>query len=65
MRATIQLDDDVYELARRTWPPGRSSAWARSRPLTQSGFVRVSSNERVLVNAKSPREAMEYFSPAA
>ncbi|HSR67432.1 MAG TPA: TA system VapC family ribonuclease toxin [Acidobacteriota bacterium] len=34
-----------------------SSGWATC-PVTQSGFVRVSSNRRVLGEAKTPREAI-------
>jgi uncharacterized protein len=35
----------------------RKSGWATC-PLTQSGFVRVSSNAHVLTDARSPREAI-------
>jgi toxin-antitoxin system PIN domain toxin len=35
----------------------RKSGWATS-PLTQSGFVRVSSNAHILSGARSPREAI-------
>lgn len=36
----------------------RSSGWATC-PLTQSGFVRVSSNRTIIPEAKSPREAID------
>lgn len=35
----------------------RSESWATC-PITQSGFVRVSSNRRVILEAKTPAEAL-------
>jgi toxin-antitoxin system PIN domain toxin len=49
-----------HETALAWFQASQHFGWATC-PITQSGFVRVSSNERVLVNAKSPREAMEYL----
>ena len=39
----------------------QQSGWATC-PVTQSGFVRVSSNQRVIPGAKSPREAVSLLS---
>jgi uncharacterized protein len=41
----------------RWFDRNRKSGWATS-PLTQSGFVRVSSNAHILSDARSPREAL-------
>lgn len=49
-----------HETALTWFQDNQHLGWATC-PLTQSGFIRVSSNERVLVDAKSPREAMEYL----
>jgi toxin-antitoxin system PIN domain toxin len=48
----------VHHLAAMRWfDRNRKSGWATS-PLTQSGFVRVSSNAHILSDARSPREAL-------
>lgn len=46
-----------HEAAHRWFRKARSGGWATC-PLTQTGFVRVSSNERVLPDARSPGEAI-------
>ena len=43
--------------ARRWFRESRESGWATC-PVTQSGFVRVSSNRSALPDAKSPHEAV-------
>jgi toxin-antitoxin system PIN domain toxin len=47
-----------HELANRWFRQNEQAGWATC-PLTQSGFVRVSSNRRVIPGAKSPREVVE------
>ena len=47
-----------HEVAQRWFRAHARVGWATC-PLTQSGFVRVSSNTRVLPDAKSPREAID------
>jgi toxin-antitoxin system PIN domain toxin len=47
-----------HEAAHRWFKRHASAGWATC-PLTQAGFVRVSSNTRVLSDAKSPREAID------
>jgi toxin-antitoxin system PIN domain toxin len=49
----------VHHEAAHTWFAGleRRDGWATC-PLTQSGFVRISSNARIVPEARSPREAM-------
>ena len=44
--------------ALRWFERNREAGWATC-PMTQSGFVRVSSNSRVLPQARTPREALE------
>jgi hypothetical protein len=46
-----------HELALRWFKKHQKWGWATC-PTTQSGFVRVSSNQQVLPNAKSPHEAL-------
>lgn len=46
-----------HEAALRWFRENRSSGWATC-PVTQSGFVRVSSNRQVIPEAKSPQEAI-------
>jgi toxin-antitoxin system PIN domain toxin len=46
-----------HELARVWFDRHHQEGWATC-PLTQSGFVRVSSNRHVLPYAKTPREAI-------
>lgn len=46
-----------HEKARRWFDRNRKAGWATC-PLTQSGFIRVSSNARALPGAGSPREAL-------
>ncbi len=46
-----------HRAALRWFDRNRKSGWATC-PLTQSGFVRVSSNVHVLSGARSPREAL-------
>jgi toxin-antitoxin system PIN domain toxin len=46
-----------HEVAHRWFRKARSEGWATC-PLTQTGFVRVSSNDRVLPGARSPIEAI-------
>jgi uncharacterized protein len=46
-----------HELATRWFHRNQQAGWATC-PLTQSGFVRVSSNPRVIPGAKSPRESI-------
>ena len=47
-----------HEAAHRWCRQEAAAGWATC-PVTQSGFVRVSSNRRVLPDARSPREAIE------
>jgi toxin-antitoxin system PIN domain toxin len=46
-----------HEAAHRWFRRNAASGWATS-PLTQTGFVRVSSNRRVLSPARTPQEAV-------
>jgi uncharacterized protein len=46
-----------HQAALRWFDRNRKSGWATC-PLTESGFVRVSSNAHILPNACSPREAL-------
>jgi toxin-antitoxin system PIN domain toxin len=46
-----------HEPAHRWFRKIRSGGWATC-PLTQTGFVRVSSNDRVLPDARPPAEAL-------
>ena len=46
-----------HELALVWFQRSRGEGWATC-PITQSGFVRVSSNQRVMPNAKTPQEAI-------
>jgi len=46
-----------HELAHRWWSEHQSEGWATC-PVTQSGFVRVSSNSRAVSEARSPPEAI-------
>jgi toxin-antitoxin system PIN domain toxin len=46
-----------HEIAHRWFKEHRSEGWATC-PVTQSGFVRVSSNPRVMSAARSPAEAV-------
>ena len=46
-----------HEAAHRWFRRARSQGWATC-PLTQTGFVRVSSNERVLPDARPPAEVL-------
>lgn len=46
-----------HRAALRWFQESRSSGWATC-PVTQSGFVRVSSNRAVIADAKSPQEAI-------
>lgn len=46
-----------HEVAHRWFAENAKNGWATS-PLTQSGFVRISSNPRVTSEARSPREAL-------
>jgi toxin-antitoxin system PIN domain toxin len=47
-----------HEPATRWFQKNENAGWATC-PVTQSGFIRVSSNQRVIPGAKSPREAAE------
>jgi toxin-antitoxin system PIN domain toxin len=47
-----------HELANRWFRQNERAGWATC-PLTQSGFVRVSSNQRAIPGAKSPGEVVE------
>jgi len=47
-----------YALANRWFQDHEQAGWATC-PVTQSGFLRVSSNPRVIPGAKSPGEAAE------
>lgn len=47
-----------HESAHRWFERHQSAGWATC-PLTQTGFVRVSSNDRVFPEARSPREALD------
>jgi uncharacterized protein len=47
-----------HEVAHRWFAEHRDEGWATS-PLTQSGFVRVSSNPRAVSPARSPAEAID------
>ena len=47
-----------HRAAHRWFDRNRHLGWATS-PATQSGFVRVSSNGRVMPDARSPREAID------
>jgi toxin-antitoxin system PIN domain toxin len=46
-----------HELAHRWFREHRSEGWATC-PVTQSGFVRVSSNRRAIAQARTPAEAI-------
>jgi toxin-antitoxin system PIN domain toxin len=46
-----------HEAALRWFEANRSAGWATC-PITQSGFVRVSSNRNVIPEAKTPQEAL-------
>ncbi|MGI9018561.1 MAG: TA system VapC family ribonuclease toxin [Euzebya sp.] len=47
----------VHHVAARRWfADTHASGWATC-PVTESGFIRVSSNRRVIPTARSPREA--------
>ena len=46
-----------HEVAHRWFKQHRSGGWATC-PVTQSGFVRVSSNPRVMSEARTPAEAI-------
>ncbi len=46
-----------HEMALHWFEKHRPSGWATC-PLTQSGFVRVSSNKQVIPEAKTPAEAL-------
>ncbi len=49
----------VHHEPAHTWfAEGRRRGWATC-PLTESGFVRVSSNPRLSLEARQPREAIE------
>jgi toxin-antitoxin system PIN domain toxin len=64
---------DLNVLIALAWPNhvhhGRTASWFRAHhaggwatcPTTQSGFVRVSSNRRVIAEAKTPQEAALYL----
>ncbi len=45
-----------HEPARKWFRANREAGWATS-PTTQNSFIRVSSNVRIIPEAKSPREA--------
>jgi len=47
-----------HEMAHRWFGRHQPGGWATC-PLTQSGFVRVSSNKGVVPEARTPREAIE------
>jgi toxin-antitoxin system PIN domain toxin len=47
-----------HEFANRWFGQNERAGWATC-PLTQSGFVRVSSNQRLIPAAKSPGEVVE------
>lgn len=48
----------IQHAAATRWFTAREEDWATC-PLTQSGFVRVSSNRKVIPSARTPREALE------
>lgn len=50
-----------HRLANEWFDRHEHEGWATC-PLTQSGFVRISSNHRVLAFAKNPREAISLLS---
>lgn len=45
-----------HELASQWFRRNHQTGWATC-PVTQSGFIRISSNQRAIVGAKSPAEA--------
>jgi toxin-antitoxin system PIN domain toxin len=47
-----------HDAAHQWFEEQAASDWATC-PLTQSGFVRVSSNSKTILEAKSPREAIQ------
>lgn len=47
----------VHHSAARAWFAGAHEAGWATTPVTESGFIRVSSNRRVIDDARSPREA--------
>ncbi len=49
----------------REWFRGRSGRGWATCPVTQAGFVRVSSNSRAIPSAVTPREALELLSRMA
>lgn len=46
-----------HDLALRWFEQNQELGWATC-PLTQSGFVRISSNHKIIPGSKSPREAI-------
>ena len=54
----IAWPNHVHHSAARNWfSDGHSAGWATC-PVTEAGFVRVSSNRRVIPDARSVREAL-------
>src|SRR5258707_4237782 len=49
-----------HELATRWFRRNQQTGWATC-PLTQSGFVRVSSNQKMTPDARSLREAVSFL----
>ena len=55
----LAWDSHVHHVAVRAWFAARGSAGWATCPVTESGFVRVSSNPKVLPGAISPAAARE------
>ena len=49
-----------YSSARKWFQEQKESGWATC-PTTENGFIRISSNSRIIPEAKSPREAALYL----
>lgn len=56
--ALLWTNHEQHEAARRWFQGHHSAGWATC-PLTQAGFVRISSNPRVFPDAPSPARAVE------
>jgi toxin-antitoxin system PIN domain toxin len=55
---SLAWPNHVHHQVARTWFRGRSSAPWATTPVTESGFVRVSSNRSAIPTAVTPAEAL-------
>lgn len=58
----LAWDSHIHHTAIRRWFSAHSSAGWATCPVTETGFVRVSSNRMVLPSALSPQDAREVLS---